>query len=287
MARNRARRRPRRRRGGNSRLWIALLPVAALILWLVLSNHVFVVRNVEVAGAGSVSVQDVVRLSGIRLGGRLKAIDRSKVQTSVESTGRLAFVDVKAKYPTTVVLTVRERSQDALILQAGKVLVLDSDGYVVSVSDRLPETSMPYVTGLRPSYYQLGHRLDVRDGQLQAMKSVLEALKAQGATGYVSELSLEYVKDIRIVTRTGMTVLLGDAENMNNKVVWMAGALRDLESRGETLGRLDVSSGSKADFLSGATPTPVPTAVPTPEPTAEAGAEADDLGEAAALSGAI
>ena len=146
---------------------------------------------------------------------------------------------------------------------------------------------MPYVTGLRPSYYQLGHRLDVRDGQLQAMKSVLEALKAQGATGYVSELSLEYVKDIRIVTRTGMTVLLGDAENMNNKVVWMAGALRDLESRGETLGRLDVSSGSKADFLSGATPTPVPTAVPTPEPTAEAGAEADDLGEAAALSGAI
>ena len=65
-------------------------------------------------------------------------------------------------------------------------------------------------------------------------------------------------------------ISLGDAENMNNKVIWMVGALQDLESRGETLGVLDVSSGSKADFLSGATPTPAPTPTPVPELPAEA-----------------
>jgi len=63
-----------------------------------------------------------------------------------------------------------------------------------------------------------------------------------------------------------MTVLLGDAENMERKVAWMLGALRDLEARGETLGRLDVASGSKADFLPAATPTPSPTPSPTPDP---------------------
>ena len=277
MARNRARRRPRRRRGGNSRLWIALLPVAALILWLVLSNHVFVVRNVEVVGAGSVSVQDVVRLSGIRLGGRLKAIDRSKVQTSVESTGRLAFVDVKAKYPTTVVLTVRERSQDALILQAGKVLVLDSDGYVAQVTERLPDAVIPYVTGLRTQSYMLGRQLDTADGRCASMKAVVEALKANGATAYASELNVTDSADLRIITRKGTTVLLGDAGDMARKIAWMAGALADLEARGENGGTLDVSSGTKADYRppeSGESQTPAQADEPqvaeaTPQPTVE------------------
>ena len=244
------------------------MPVAALVLWLLAANYIFVIRNVEVFGSGAIPAAEVVRLSGVRLGARLSSLDESRIRQEVESDGRLALVNAKPKYPNTVRLTVRERTQDALILQAGKVLVLDSDGYVVSVGDRLPAQSMPYVTGLKPSTYQLGRQLDAADGRLNAMKAVLEALKAQGATGYVSELSVDNTADLRITTRTGMQVLLGDAGNMNNKVVWMVGTLADLEARGETVGRLDVSSGNKADFLSYATPTPAPTPVPTPDPYA-------------------
>ena len=42
--------------------------------------------------------------------------------------------------------------------------------------------------------------------------------------------------------------ILGNSENMNNKIIWMAGTLKDLEARGETSGTLDVSSGNKADY---------------------------------------
>ena len=45
-----------------------------------------------------------------------------------------------------------------------------------------------------------------------------------------------------------MRVDLGNSENMNNKIIWMAGTLKDLEARGETSGTLDVSSGNKADY---------------------------------------
>ena len=60
--------------------------------------------------AGDMPVADVVRLSGIPLGGRLNAVDVQAVQNSVESTGRLAFVSVDKKLPNTLVLTVRQRS---------------------------------------------------------------------------------------------------------------------------------------------------------------------------------
>ena len=253
-----------------SRLWLIAIPIAALTLWLVLTHYVFLVRNVEVVGVSEVPAADVVRLSGIPLGGRLNAVDEATLRTRLESTGRLAFVSLEKRYPNTVVLNVRERSRDALILQAGKLVVLDSDGYVVSAGDTAPEDGMPYVLGLKASTYRLGWRLDAPETRLAAMKAVLEALKAHGATAYISEINLEHLNDIELIARKGTVISLGDAENMNNKVIWMVGALQDLESRGETLGVLDVSSGSKADFLSGATPTPAPTPTPVPELPAEA-----------------
>ena len=228
--------------------WAASVAILALVLWLLLANLVFVVRDVQVVGAGEIPEADVRRLSGIRLGSRIFGIDENRVRLDVESDGRVAFVSLSSRLPNRVVLTVRPRSEDAVILQAGKILVLDSDGYVVSVSDTVPNGNAVYVTGLRASYYTLGRQLDTADGRCGCMKAVLEALKNQHATGYVSELSVADTADLRIISRTGMTVNLGDSSDMEAKITWMAGALSDLEARGETTGTLDVSSGTKADY---------------------------------------
>ncbi len=268
------RRKVKRKRRGFSP-WLLAIPVLLLILWVILSNHVFVVRNVEVVGAESMETDAVIRASGIRLGSKLKALDDVAIKASVDATGLLAFVEAQRRYPFTVRLVVRERSHDAITLQAGKLLVLDSDGYVVSASDAAPEESLPLITGLRATTYRLGKELDASPSRLNAMKVVLEALHEKGATGYVSELNVDYPSDIQIVTRTGMTVLLGDAKDMEKKIVWMTGTLQDLERRGETLGRLDVSSGTKADYLPMVVATAAPAATqdtyllntPTPAPT--------------------
>lgn len=257
--------------------WPLLAALAALgvALWLLLANAVFVVRQVRVEGAGEIPTGDVVRLSEIRLGSSMRRVDAEQVRLAVESDGRLAFESLEKRYPNQIILTVRPRSHDAVMLQGGKVLVLDSAGYVAQVLDQLPE-DLPYVSGLRASYYLLGRQLDTADGRCAAMGAVLEALKARGATRYASEISVENTEDLRIITRTGVTVLLGNAENMSDKIAWMAGALADLEARGERGGRLDVVSGAKADYIPEATIAPDPkgygytqTAQAAPEPEAE------------------
>ena len=253
--------------------WLAAIALLALAVWLLVANLVFVVREVQVAGSGDVPAQEVVRMSGIRLGGRMGAVDVERAADGVESDGRLAFVSLERRLPGKMLLTVRQRTRDALILQAGKVLVLDSDGYVVEITDRLPAGNIPYVTGLKPSGYIQGRQLDTTDGRVACMKAVVEALKARGATAYASEISVADVNDLRIITRTGMTVRLGDRENMTNKIIWMAGALADLEARGETDGQLDVASGSKADYKPGPTPEPAEQAETVP---AEDGQAADE-----------
>jgi len=239
--------------------WPLLIAIAVLgiALWVLLARVVFVVRGVQVEGAGQIPASDVLRLSEIRLGGSMGRVDAEQVRLAVESDGRLAFVDLEKRYPNQILLTVRPRSHDAVMLQGGRVLVLDSAGYVAQVLDQMPE-SLPYVSGLRASYYTLGRQLDTADGRCGAMEAVLEALKARGATQYASEISVEDIEDLRIITRTGVTVLLGNTENMPDKIAWMAAALSDLEARGERGGKLDVYSGRKADYIPEATVEPDP-----------------------------
>ena len=258
---------------------IAVAVVLAGALWLLLANAVFVVRDIQVVGAGPVPEGDVRRLSGIRMGTRLASVNAGQVHLDVESDGRVAFVGLEKRLPNRVVLTVRPRSLDALVLLAGagRVLVLDSDGYVAQVTERLPDAVIPYVTGLRTQSYMLGRQLDTADGRCASMKAVVEALKANGATAYASELNVTDSADLRIITRKGTTVLLGDAGDMARKIAWMAGALADLEARGENGGTLDVSSGTKADYRppeSGESQAPAQVDEPqvaeaTPQPTVE------------------
>lgn len=257
---------------------LAAIVVLGVAFWLLLVNVVFVVRGVQVEGAGDVPVNEVIRLSDIRLGGSMRRVDPEQVRLAVESDGRLAFVELEKRYPNRILLKVRPRSHDAVMLQGGNVLVLDSGGYVAQVLERIPEGQMPYVSGLRTSYYVLGRQLDTADGRVDAMGVVLDALKARGAMQYASEISVENLEDLRIITRTGVTVLLGNSDNMPDKIAWMAGALADLEARGERGGKLDVVSGTKADYIPEATPeaNPLlygyngasqPTSTPTPGET--------------------
>lgn len=229
--------------------WVAAIAIFALATWLLLANVVFVVRDVAVEGAGEVPEADVRRLSGIRLGMRMSSIDEAQVLLDVESDGRIAYVGIEKRWPSRVVLHVRPRSRDAMFFQGGKIVVLDADGYVVEVIDGLPDGQAVYVSGLKPQYYTLGRQLDDSDGRRSAMSAVINALKSQGAMAYASELNVNSVSDLRIVARSGVSVLLGDRSDMEDKIAWMAAALSDLEARGEISGQLDVSSGSKADFM--------------------------------------
>ena len=240
------RRKKRRRAIGP---WVASVLLLTAAVALLLVNVVFVVRDVQVSGSGSIAADDVLRASGIRLGARLGAVDEAHVRECVENDGSLAFVSLQRRLPNHLILTVRQRTRDALLLQGGKVLVLDSDAYVIEITDRLPDGNLPYVTGMKASGYQQGRQLDTTDGRVACLKAVVEAARSQSATAYIAEINLSDTNDLRVITRTGLTVMLGDSGNMDNKMIWMAGAVADLEARGETTGRLDVASGSKADYL--------------------------------------
>ena len=226
----------------------ALIAALALGVYLLLANAVFIVRDVRVEGNVNIDSDSIIRAAQLPLGKPMREVSEEKARAALESGGLVELVGLEKRYPDQVVLNVRERECEAVVSYAGVILTMERDGTVIEQLDALPETDAVYVTGLTITAFRPGEVISAPASQLEAMVTTLEALYENGATGYVSELNVSVPNDIYLYSRTGMRVDLGDRENMGNKVVWMVGALRDLESRGETTGRLDVSSGDKADY---------------------------------------
>ena len=226
----------------------ALIAALALGVYLLLANAVFIVRDVHVEGNANIDSDSIIRAAQLPLGKPMREVSEEKARAALESGGLVELVGLEKRYPDQVVLNVRERECEAVVSYAGVILTMERDGTVIEQLDALPETDAVYVTGLTITAFRPGEVISAPASQLEAMVTTLEALYENGATGYVSELNVSVPNDIYLYSRTGMRVDLGNRENMGNKVVWMVGALRDLESRGETTGRLDVSSGDKADY---------------------------------------
>lgn len=224
---------------------LVLLAIAAGLLWLKL----FVVRNVVIEGAADISQEEIIRATKIVFGGSIAKVDAEKLRANLESTGVYALDDVTVRYPNTVVLSVRQRTRDATVLNGGQYLVMDSDGYVIETSATLPEDGGVYVYGLGATAYRVGGRITAPEDRLLAMKRALDALREQNAMEYISDLDLSDTAQLWMTTRTGLRVNLGGTENMYDKILWMRAAVSDLEARGEIRGTLDVSNGERADYM--------------------------------------
>lgn len=239
------------RRTADKRKIARMVVVVAAVLAIVLGviwQKLFVVRQVVIEGDVQASQEEIVRAAKVEFGGHISRVNEDALRANLESGGSYALEGVRKRYPNTVILTVRQRTKDAVVVNGGQYLVLDSDGYVIEQHASMPENSGVYVYGLNATSYRIGSRITAPEDRLATMKTVLEAVRNVNAAQYISDIDISDSESLRITTRTGIVAQMGDLENLENKMRWLCSAVSDLEARGETHGTLDITSGDKADF---------------------------------------
>ncbi len=240
------------KRMGNERrikrlLLLMIVLVCAGILAVILMRGVFVLKNVIIEGTTSFSDNDIIRLGKFEFGQSIGKINADRVRENLESSGKLAVDSVTVEKPSTVRISVHERTGIALVLNGGRILLLDANGYVMESLTEAPDSGI-YVSGLEATSYKIGKRISAPAKKISAMQTMLEAIQSMNAQEYVSEINLNDLLQISVIARNGTIVKFGDVENMNDKVRWMRSAVADLENRGERGGTLDVSSATRADY---------------------------------------
>jgi cell division protein FtsQ len=105
-----------------------LVAVLGLLAWLLWGSPVLAVSAVRVDGAGTLTAAEVVDVAGIDEGTPLLRVDVDAAEARVARLPQVADVEVTRGWPSTVVVTVVERTPLAVVEDAGRRTLVDVDG---------------------------------------------------------------------------------------------------------------------------------------------------------------
>ncbi|HYK33361.1 MAG TPA: FtsQ-type POTRA domain-containing protein [Streptosporangiaceae bacterium] len=111
-----------------------VVAVAALVggvAWALLGSSFFVVRSVQVSGAGSIPRQQVLAAARVKIGTPLIRIDAAAVARRVDKITRVQSASVRRSWPDSIVIAVVPRTPTFLVRAGRGFDVIDSYGVVL------------------------------------------------------------------------------------------------------------------------------------------------------------
>ncbi len=206
--------------------------VAAVLALLggskLIGSPLFGLSAVEVRGTSMLSVDDVVAASGLRIGQPYLSVDPAAVRRRLErALPRVGRAVVRRDYPSSLRITVVERTATASIAAGGRYWLVAPDGTVLEPSTTRPDgvpfvASVPVPDALRP-----GARLPA-GGPLANAVAALGGLRPELAKLVVG-VQARSVDSLEFRLHGGTRILYGLAEQQAAKdeaVVLLSSRLR-------------------------------------------------------------
>ena len=227
---------------------IVLLMLACLTCAGFLSYYVFQVTQIEVSGSGVFSAEEIVQLSGVQLGQNMFAVTKSQVEQGLAQEPMVVVERVERRWPSTVVIHVSERSVMAAVQYDGQYLLIAEDGMVLDIGAQAQGAFA--VTGLGVTGAAKGAVLTGPSAyEMRVLTQVAQRAAASAVADKLTTLDMTDPTMMNLSTSIGVTIRLGNDDNLEQKFVWIDTLLPRLEQEGRRYGTLDVSGTSGASFI--------------------------------------
>jgi cell division protein FtsQ len=230
-------RRPRRSGRRRALVWLAgLVAVVALgaFLW---AGPLLSVRTVRVDGAASLAAVQVQETAGVAEGTPLLQVDVDAAAARVARLPQVADVQVTRGWPSTVVITVVERTPLAVVETAGRRTLVDAEGVLFDTITGAPPDGVVPLQVAEP-----GSGDPATVAGLAAIAALPAELRAEVARVTSKDEGAGGVA-VGLVLDDGTDVLWGDASESGRKAAVLTALLQQVEGgEVEPAGTLDISA---------------------------------------------
>ena len=218
-------------------VWLAgLVAVAALgaFLW---AGPLLSVRTVRVDGAVTLAATQVQEAARVAAGTPLLQVDVDAAAARVARLPQVADVQVTRGWPSTVVITVVERTPLAVVETAGGRTLVDAEGVLFdTITGTPPDGVVPLQVG------DAGPDDPATEAGLTAIAALPSELRAEVTRVTAREEGADGVA-VGLVMADGTDVLWGDASESARKAAVLTALLQQIEGgEVEPAGTLDIST---------------------------------------------
>ena len=237
---------PARRAFHKPLLAAATVLLFAAAIWAFLYFGVFTVREIQVRGNSRVSEEEIIRLSGIRKGTPLLAVNSDQVSRGLSGNAYLRFRYLERQFPGTIRITVKEREACCWMTWCGIFYTMDKQRVVLFETEKqdVRPADLVRVDGLRiRSGCMVGQTLSLEMPEQQELFSNLFLeMKVLNCTEIIEEADLGNPYSVLLTTRDGFTVSMGDASDLHAKLRSMLLTRQELIRRGYSGGIINVTN---------------------------------------------
>ncbi|HZJ57384.1 MAG TPA: FtsQ-type POTRA domain-containing protein [Clostridia bacterium] len=238
---------PRKKRHTFSVL-LLLLAVTGIVY---IGTDGFQIREITVVGNNRILEEDIVKRAGIPGNQNIFRLDKGLIKERLETEPYIEVLSIKRQYPYGVTITLREKEAAGIIPYLNSYYVIDRDCYIMEIADSLDNFQYPLIRGIQVRNFVVGKRLIASDEyQLKVLTRILESIEDLELEDQISELIVDNPEDVELILMGGMRTRVGQAIEVDKKLIWLKSQEIQEILGGVAGGILDLSAPSKPVFYS-------------------------------------
>lgn len=218
----------RARRNRMRRKFLLFMLILSIVI-LVLTYAPFMrVKHINCYGNEKIETKTLVSTSALCIGNNIIRADKKGAVERIKALPYVKDVTIRRKLPSTINITITESRVAAYINNNDKYIFLDDIGKVLEISNIPPSTQCPILVGTTIQSAEVNETIAFKDPeQINAFVELFKVINTSKFIDKLTVLSLEKTDDIRFVINNAIEVILGDTENLDYKINFLASGAYD------------------------------------------------------------
>lgn len=221
---------------------IILLIIGAITLVLLyLFLPVFYTKNIIILGNTNLKAGDLKKFSEETTEKNIYLVKTKIIEEEFMQSPYIKSISIKRKFPRTLIYQINERKPVASIKFSGGFAIIDDFGVVLRTSQDINDIVKPLIKGIKLSEITIGKEIASEDiNNLTTSLDALSNVKTAQLLNNISQIDISDPQNIYMITPQGITVLLGEGKDMNQKMRILNKILIDLFERKIYSGYVDM-----------------------------------------------
>lgn len=257
------------KKAANSKTRRALISVLLILVTAAACIGIYylsLVKTISISECTRYTKNDILNAAGITSGKCILSYNPKEIKSRLEEDPYLEVLSVKRIIPDEISIEVDEREEYAAIVTGNdSYCVIDKNGYILFTGKREGVGELKSIHGLGTMGFSTGTYINADKSKLRPYV-LMELIEAFGKRdGEIGSIDITIPASLKLTTRDGYTIMLGDSVDIESKVERMFAALDKARESGSPNKVIYINSSGSTDIGSG---TGAPNVSPTAAPTA-------------------
>ena len=216
----------RKKRKATLIVTLLILVIGGISAYL-LTSPSFNIQEISIKGNQLISNQKIIQLAEIKVGDNIFSKLGIVTKVKLKQNGYIEDAQINKIYPNKVEIEIIERKRQFQIkAESEGYIYIDEQGYVLEYA--VDKLEIPTIIGMDITQADVGtlHRLDEND--LDKMENILQIREECRNIEIADKITLIQVNDEYIISleNDGITINLGDATNLKNRMYYVNAILK-------------------------------------------------------------